>query len=297
MNVNVLPKEEFPQFIIEFNNRIVRSSDLTEIFIEMIFTQLNKNPLLGNKIEIVLVISWKEIFLINILDTMLNILKERLIDLFPFIIIFEKHAYIWDENLSIDQITDKVSLSLLEIPSFSDKISGMYISINSNDVDEEAIRTHFQHQFLELKWCLKKMNKRAKLTLQRLSYNKLAKMIMMKILKDFSMEEIVYYCSTFRHCTNEHWNQLLKKMHFLNVIILMSYHFNSYFNEKYLEEIKNCKLPNEMKHELKLYLIYFDDKKLSTNRLRTRLYCYRCLALQLDNGLTIQDCPHSANSE
>ena len=248
MNVIVLPKEEYPQFMINFSYRMVI---FTEIYIEMNFTQLNKEPFLGNKIELILVISWKEMTPIKIFRTITNIIKEKLLDLFPFIIIFQKNVYIWDEKSSIDQITEKVSLSLLEIPSFTDEIGGMYICINSNDVDEENIRTHFENQTLKLKWCLKKMNKTANLTLMGLSFNKLAKIIIMKIFKDFSMDEIVWIFGTFPDYVNENWIQLLKKLNFLNIIILMKFDFNCYFNKRFLEEINNCGLPNKINREFK----------------------------------------------
>ena len=294
MDVIALPIEEYPQFMIDFDHRIVPfSAEPNEIYIRMTVKQLNKEPFLGKEVELILVTSLKKMIPDKIIRTITNILKEKLLDLFPFIIVFKKNAYIWDKNSTIDKITDKISLSLLEIPSFTAEITGMYINVNSNNVDNETIRTHFENLDLKLKCCLKKMNKRSNFTLKCLSLNKSAKTIMMKILKDFEMGEIVWIFSTFPDYINENWIQLVKKLNFLNIIILMSIEFNSYFNKRFLEEVENYGMPNKLKQEIKSYLIPNKENPI-TNLLNSSLFCYICLVTGIG---FVQNCPHSTNSE
>ena len=294
MDVIALPIEEYPQFMIDFDHRIVPfSAEPNEIYIRMTVKQLNKEPFLGKEVELILVTSLKKMIPDKIIRTITNILKEKLLDLFPFIIVFKKNAYIWDKNSTIDKITDKISLSLLEIPSFTAEITGMYINVNSNNVDNETIRTHFENLDLKLKCCLKKMNKRSNFTLKCLSLNKSAKTIMMKILKDFEMGEIVWIFSTFPDYINENWILLVKKLNFLNIIILMSIEFNSYFNKRFLEEVENYGMPNKLKQEIKSYLIPNKENPI-TNLLNSSLFCYICLVTGIG---FVQNCPHSTNSE
>ena len=294
MDVIALPIEEYPQFMIDFDHRIVPfSADPNEIYIRMTVKQLNKEPFLGKEVELILVTSLKKMIPDKIIRTITNILKEKLLDLFPYIIVFKNNAYIWDKNSTIDKITDKISLSLLEIPSFTAEITGMYINVNSNNVDNETIRTHFENLDLKLKCCLKKMNKRSNFTLKCLSLNKSAKTIMMKILKDFEMGEIVWIFSTFPDYINENWIQLVKKLNFFNIIILMSIEFNSYFNKRFLEEVENYGMPNKLKQEIKSYLIPNKENPI-TNLLNSSLFCYICLVTGIG---FVQNCPHSTNSE
>ena len=255
--------EDYPQhcviFYINYLFGHIEGSESRKIEIEVITYQLNKKPYTQDKFRVFPATILRKKSKYEIEESVSIYIRKSILPLFPKCLGFRQSYWIWDQELSGEELIKRVTENLEKVLSFADDIRDMYVDMKKCPfVLSKNLPSHFTEKLITCKstWCFANMIKKTEFSLQRLICDKYAKSWMKKILKEFAGKKMDYFEFEYRDFYEEE-KLMFDEMNFFNIIMLMNPDIIPKFNEKFLIELKKFQelgVPHLILRELRSYL-------------------------------------------